>query len=65
MKKSGSVLKLEDFRKLFKSIDLSVTVMDAQGMFIEYNDAFLQMMDYTDETPGEVFHPGMVSGIPA
>lgn len=53
--------QFDDYHTLFHMIGFPVTVVRADGMFMEYNKAFEELLGYHDGIPRAQFHPGVVS----
>ena len=53
--------QLDDYRRLFDSVEVAMIIIDESGTYLDYNKAYYNLMGYTDKDSLVKFHPSDVS----
>ena len=53
--------QLRDYRWLFDTVDLAMIIIDADGTYLDYNQAYYKLMGYDSKDKLEKYHPANVS----
>ena len=54
-------LQLEDYQRLFESVEVAMIIIDDAGMYLDYNKAYYNLMGYNDKKKLIKFQPADVS----
>ncbi|MDG6773917.1 sensor domain-containing diguanylate cyclase [Thiomicrorhabdus sp. ZW0627] len=53
--------QLADYRYLFNTCESAIIIIDSDGTYLDYNQAYYSLMGYTKKSQLEKFHPARVS----
>lgn len=54
-------LQLDDYKRLFESVEVAMIIIDESGTYLDYNRAYYNLMGYTDKDRLSKYHPADVS----